>query len=172
MTTFFVLLKMPTFWHYGVLIWVIKVYYATLATLARSSSFIALAAPVIMCFRGLQVGKWAAMQGEAPGEVYAALLGKQCASVEQSGWYGTIGELSSLLPLSLKAELVMCDCAWECMSAWFKEREKNFTLYEVSTYWFFSFAILSWESLHTIGSRALRQRSAVAQSLWFPCVFA
>uniref|UniRef100_F1KQS4 Rab3 GTPase-activating protein regulatory subunit n=1 Tax=Ascaris suum TaxID=6253 RepID=F1KQS4_ASCSU len=77
-----------------------------------------------------QVGKWAAMQGEAPGEVYAALLGKQCASVEQSGWYGTIGELSSLLPLSLKAELVMCDCAWECMSAWFKEREKNFTLYE------------------------------------------
>uniref|UniRef100_A0A915B189 Rab3 GTPase-activating protein regulatory subunit n=1 Tax=Parascaris univalens TaxID=6257 RepID=A0A915B189_PARUN len=75
-----------------------------------------------------QVGKWAAVQGEAPAEVYAALIGKQCASVEQ--WYGTIGELSSLLPLSLKAELVMCDCAWECMSAWFKEREKNFTLYE------------------------------------------
>lgn len=40
-------------------------------------------------------------------------------------WEVTIGELRKLFPISLSPELVVCDCAWECIGAWRRHKDKN-----------------------------------------------
>lgn len=49
-------------------------------------------------------------------------------NLEESSWERILAEFASLFPLSLSAELVFCDCAWECVGTWNRDPDKTVSI--------------------------------------------
>ncbi|VDK43018.1 unnamed protein product [Anisakis simplex] len=123
-----------------------------------------------------QVAVWAALQKISPEDLYAALDSSQSnpedvdatTCHDRGKWFATIAELKSLLPMSLKTNLVMCDCAWECMSAWFKEKETNAIVFEVSCHFYYIFKNFSISFFIYVCKPAMDTFSLLSKTGRFP----
>ncbi|EJD74601.1 hypothetical protein LOAG_18108 [Loa loa] len=71
-----------------------------------------------------QIGRWSAGFSLDPEHLYDIFDDPTIVNPEIS-WEVTIAELRKLFPISLLPELVVCDCAWECIGAWRRHKEKN-----------------------------------------------
>ncbi|VBB25543.1 unnamed protein product [Acanthocheilonema viteae] len=71
-----------------------------------------------------QIGKWSAGFNLDPEHLYDILDDPSVVNPKVK-WEVTIGELRKLFPISLSPELVICDCAWECIGAWRRQKDKN-----------------------------------------------
>ncbi|MCP9257834.1 BMA-RBG-2 [Dirofilaria immitis] len=72
----------------------------------------------------LRIGKWSAGFSLDPEHLYDILDDPTIVNPKIK-WEVTIGELRKLFPISLSPELVICDCAWECIGAWRRRKDKN-----------------------------------------------
>uniref|UniRef100_A0A8R1TPJ0 Rab3-GAP regulatory subunit N-terminal domain-containing protein n=1 Tax=Onchocerca volvulus TaxID=6282 RepID=A0A8R1TPJ0_ONCVO len=71
-----------------------------------------------------QIGKWSAGFSLDPEHFYDIFDDPTIVNPKIK-WEVTIGELRKLFPISLSPELVICDCAWECIGAWRRHKDKN-----------------------------------------------
>lgn len=71
-----------------------------------------------------QIGKWTVEFSLDPLRLYD-ILDDPTTADSHIVWEITISELRKLFPLSLSPEFVICDCAWECISAWRRRKDKN-----------------------------------------------
>uniref|UniRef100_A0AAF5PZ76 Rab3-GAP regulatory subunit N-terminal domain-containing protein n=1 Tax=Wuchereria bancrofti TaxID=6293 RepID=A0AAF5PZ76_WUCBA len=71
-----------------------------------------------------QIGKWSAGFNLDPEHLYD-IFDDPTVVNSKIKWEVTIAELRKLFPISLSPELVVSDCAWECIGAWRRQKEKN-----------------------------------------------
>uniref|UniRef100_A0A0R3RJG1 RAB3GAP2_C domain-containing protein n=1 Tax=Elaeophora elaphi TaxID=1147741 RepID=A0A0R3RJG1_9BILA len=71
-----------------------------------------------------QIGRWSAGFSLDPEHLYD-IFNDPTVVNPKIKWEVTIGELRKLFPISLSPELVVCDCAWECIGAWRRHKDKN-----------------------------------------------
>ncbi|VDK74556.1 unnamed protein product [Litomosoides sigmodontis] len=71
-----------------------------------------------------QIGRWSAGFSLDPEHLYDIFDDPTVVNPKVK-WEVTIGELRKLFPISLSPELVVCDCAWECIGAWRRHKDKD-----------------------------------------------
>ncbi|KAE9552656.1 hypothetical protein FO519_004135 [Halicephalobus sp. NKZ332] len=76
-----------------------------------------------------QIGSWIAISMPNQEKFISVVNG---TGIEEKG-FEIIQVLRRKIPLSLKSDLVLGDCSWECASAWFKDETRRVTKLSVAT---------------------------------------
>uniref|UniRef100_A0A915PKK6 Rab3-GAP regulatory subunit N-terminal domain-containing protein n=1 Tax=Setaria digitata TaxID=48799 RepID=A0A915PKK6_9BILA len=71
-----------------------------------------------------QIGRWSAGFCLEPEHLYD-IFDDPTVVNPKIKWEVTIGELRKLFPISLPPQLIVCDCAWECINAWRRRKDKD-----------------------------------------------